>query len=62
MITLLEASAAQCRYQLGIALRIIADLDDSHLALEPMAWWRTRSCRTALRGPAGRPVGMGGWE
>src|SRR5262249_61561656 len=32
------------------------------LALEPMAWWRTRSCRTARSGPAGRPVGRGGWE
>ena len=41
MIALLEASAAQCRYQLTIALRIIAGLDDSHLALEPMAGMKT---------------------
>jgi hypothetical protein len=37
----LEASAAQCRYQLGIAARSLAGLDDSHLSLEPKPGLKT---------------------
>lgn len=37
----MESSIAQCRYLLSVADQVLADLDDSHLALEPHVGLKT---------------------